>query len=226
LTDSQRDQIDAESKDLLRELNEAIRTLADAEALRRSSEEVVAEKRRRKKGLGAIGRWAAGGVGFEEPKTPEELDEEAKSNTIKIHRESVIWFLRQRLESCGDLQRTMVETRLVRELEKSKSVLYNAKGADVPARTTTDAATGKEPSYGSLGSQTGADRGYLLDEEERKAIEQQLSPEQLQLFAKENSDMLKHYEDTLDQVRLVYSRSLLLFLLYFKAAGNSIATTI
>ena len=42
-----------------------------------------------------------------------------------------------------------------------------------------------------------------MDEEDRRQIEQQLSPEQLQLFARENQDMLKHYEDTLDQVRYV-----------------------
>ena len=34
--------------------------------------------------------------------------------------------------------------------------------------------------------------------------EQELSQEQLQLFAQENQDMLRHYEDTLDQVRLVF----------------------
>jgi hypothetical protein len=33
--------------------------------------------------------------------------------------------------------------------------------------------------------------------------EQELSPEQLQMFEKENQDMLKHYESTLDQVRYV-----------------------
>ena len=42
-----------------------------------------------------------------------------------------------------------------------------------------------------------------MEEEDKRQIEQQLTPEQLQLFAKENQDMLKHYEDTLDQVRYV-----------------------
>ena len=43
------------------------------------------------------------------------------------------------------------------------------------------------------------------EDESRRDIEQQLSPEQLQLFARENQDMLKQYEDTLDQVRSVFS---------------------
>ena len=45
--------------------------------------------------------------------------------------------------------------------------------------------------------------GGVDDQESRKEIEQSLTPEQLQLFAKENQDMLKQYEDTLDQVRSV-----------------------
>ena len=33
--------------------------------------------------------------------------------------------------------------------------------------------------------------------------EEELSDEQMQLFAQENQDMMKHYQDTLDQVRYV-----------------------
>jgi syntaxin 18 len=33
--------------------------------------------------------------------------------------------------------------------------------------------------------------------------EQELTQEQIQMFEKENQDMLKHYESTLDQVRYV-----------------------
>ena len=40
-------------------------------------------------------------------------------------------------------------------------------------------------------------------DESSAAIEQQLDPEQLQLFAQENQDMLKQYEDQLDKVRYV-----------------------
>ena len=64
---------------------------------------------------------------------------------------------------------------------------------------------------GGSGANAGG-RGYggkaaaAMEEEDRRQIEQQLTPEQLQLFAKENQDMLKHYEDTLDQVRYVKSQ--------------------
>jgi hypothetical protein len=46
--------------------------------------------------------------------------------------------------------------------------------------------------------------GQDLEKVEEKA-EQRLDPEQLQLFAQENQDMLKHYEESLDQVRYGYS---------------------
>lgn len=60
--------------------------------------------------------------------------------------------------------------------------------------------------YGGFSGVNGASKDYrekttLEQDAESQAVEQQLDPEQLQLFAQENQDMLKHYEDTLDQVR-------------------------
>ena len=40
-----------------------------------------------------------------------------------------------------------------------------------------------------------------LPPESSSATESQLSPEQLQAFESENADLLRHYEDQLDQVR-------------------------
>lgn len=58
---------------------------------------------------------------------------------------------------------------------------------------------------GSNGSHNPAtdyrNKSSQLPEDASSAVEQQLDPEQLQLFAQENQDMLKYYEDTLDQVR-------------------------
>lgn len=74
--------------------------------------------------------------------------------------------------------------------------------------------------YGSMNGGSGADgsskdyRGKTshVQDESSAAIEQQLDPEQLQLFAQENQDMLKQYEDQLDKVRyvtaLLWSRAL------------------
>ncbi|EKG17180.1 SNARE-complex protein Syntaxin-18 [Macrophomina phaseolina MS6] len=189
LTDAQREQIDAETKQLLRELTGAIKNLADAEKVRQSADETIALRKRATKGLGALGRWAAGGAIT--AKSPEEELEEAKQNTIKIHRDGVIWFLNRKLEETGAFQASMMEIRLEREREKSKSVLYKTRGVTMPPMD--------DPS-GDYGAGSGS-RAAALDDSSGKQVEQQLSEAQLQLFAEENQDMLKHYEDTLDKVR-------------------------
>ncbi|GME24052.1 Snare protein syntaxin 18 ufe1 protein [Neofusicoccum parvum] len=194
LTDAQREQIDAETKQLLRELTGAIKNLSDAEKVRQSADETIALRKRATKGLGALGRWAAGGAIT--AKSPEEELEEAKQNTIKIHRDGVIWYLSRKLEEVSGFQASMMEIRLEREREKSKSVLYKARGLNLPAM---DGPSG--------GHEAGA-KAAGWDETSGQQVEQQLSEEQLQLFAEENQDMLKHYEDTLDKVRAT-ERSLL-----------------
>jgi syntaxin 18 len=188
LDDKEKTEIDASAKQLLRELNHAVKSLADAEQLRQEAERTVSVKKRAKQGFGAIGRWAAGGALT--AKSPEELLEEARANTIKMHRESIIWYLQRQLEECGRYQSSMMEIRLMREVEKNKSILYKARGTlptnDIEMEGGTSAYRGKSTAQ---------------QETESKALEEQLDPEQLQLFAQENQDMLRHYEDTLDQVR-------------------------
>lgn len=186
---------------MLRELNAAIRQLSEAEQLRQNTEATLAQRARN--GLGLLGRWAAGGMG--QSKSLEEEIENARASTIKMHRESVLWYLRRKLEECGEVQRSMMETRLYREIEKSKSVLYKTRASRrmsaIPAVLDEDLPkTDRDGSAGIRPGTTGSKAAHM-EESERKAIEQQLSPDQLQLFAEENQDMLKHYEDTLDQVR-------------------------
>ncbi|KAH6611962.1 snare-complex protein syntaxin-18 N-terminus-domain-containing protein [Boeremia exigua] len=195
LTDAQRNEIDAQAKQSLRELNHAINVLREAEGIRQSTVSQVAIRKRAKQGLGALGRWAAGGA-ITAKSTEEEL-EEAKANTIKAHRESIVWSLQNALEQCGQFQSSMMEIRLMREVEKSKSVLYKTR------------ATMPSSEYGGTkggSSADGASKDYRGttshgQDESSAAIEQQLDPEQLQLFAQENQDMLKQYEDQLDKVR-------------------------
>ncbi|KAF2113392.1 snare-complex protein syntaxin-18 N-terminus-domain-containing protein [Lophiotrema nucula] len=193
LSDDQRTEIDAQAKQLLRELNHAISSLSEAEQIRQQASAAITLKRRAKQGFGLVGRWAAGGgiTG----KSPEEELEDAKASTVRVHRESIIWYLQQQLQMCGQFQASMMEIRLKREVEKSKSVLYKARGT----MPTSDQSTGMN----GLPSASSGFRGKAsyVPEDESRAVEQQLSPEQLQLFAEENQDMLKHYEDTLDQVR-------------------------
>ncbi|KAH8709990.1 snare-complex protein syntaxin-18 N-terminus-domain-containing protein [Phaeosphaeriaceae sp. PMI808] len=172
LTDAERTEIDASAKQSLRELNHAINTLRDAEQIRQATETQVVLRKRARQGLGALGRWAAGGAIT--AKSPEEEVEEAKTKAISAHRESIIWSLQSQLEECGRFQSSMMEIRLMREVEKSKSVLYKTRASGM----TSDG-----------------------QDEANAVIEQQLDPEQLQLFAQENQDMLKQYEDQLDKVR-------------------------
>ncbi|KAH7121171.1 hypothetical protein B0J11DRAFT_533605 [Dendryphion nanum] len=191
LTDAQRQQIDADAKELLRDLNHAVKGLADAEQVRQETERTVSLKKRARQGFGMVGRWAAGGAIT--AKSPEELLEEARGNTLKVHRESIIWYLQRKLEECGQFQSSMMEIRLIREIEKSKSVLHKARST-LPMSDSSASMNGGAPKD-YRGKTT------LEQDAENQAVEQQLDPEQLQLFAQENQDMLKHYEDTLDQVR-------------------------
>ncbi|QIX00938.1 hypothetical protein AMS68_006455 [Peltaster fructicola] len=185
LGEREREQFDAQSKQLLRQLNSAITALKQAEDVRNQAADSVAQAKRARGGFGAIGRWAAGGAVT--AKSMEEEVDEARRKTIAAFREAVIMFLQSRLEETSRAQTSMMEIRLGREIEKSKSVLSQSRAAiGIP---------------------------YALDEEySNRASEQQeaaskddmppeLSQEQMQLFAAENSDMLKHYEDQLDQVR-------------------------
>ena len=94
----------------------------------------------------------------------------------------------------------MMEARLTREIEKSKSALYK-----FPIASSSSLSL--NPSISSVPSRAGdSRRAPPLDD--AAAIESQLSPEQLQLFADENADMLSHYQASLDQVRTA-ERSLL-----------------
>ena len=195
LSDQQRDQIDAESKQLLRDANMAIQNLAEAERLRQRAEATLAQKRRATGALGGLKVWASGRS--EAGKTPVEALEDAQANTICLHRESVLWYLRRQLESCSECQMKMMEIRLTRDLEKSKSRLYPAHGSTVPTST----ALALELSSANAGS--GGGRHHQGDPSSGSTM--QLSSEQLQLFAEENQQLLKQYEDTIEQVRRVLS---------------------
>lgn len=187
MTDAERASIDAEAKTILRQLYSAVERISQVEQIRQDTESQVALRKRAQGGLGGLGRWAAGGVIT--AKSIEEEEIEARQKMLSAHREGVIWFLQRRLQEAGTLQGSMMETRIQREVEKSKSVLYKSRGGSIPYDKTFAGDDG----YGKAATSGGGD----------DRARQELSQEQLQLFAQENQDMLKHYEDTLDQVRLV-----------------------
>ncbi len=196
LSDAQRDQIDAEAKQLLRDVNFAIQNLADVEQLRQKAEVTLAQRKHGRIGLGALGAWASGRS--TSGKSAVEEVEDARMGAINMHRASVLWYLRRQLEGVSALQMEMMEARLLREMEKNKSVLSKSQGLVAAASNSSlpeDVQAGAAPVRFSSAAQA--------DDAESSEIPQQLTLEQLQLLAEENRDILKHYQDTLDQVRYV-----------------------
>ena len=190
LTERQKEEIDAETKSLLRELNAGILNLANAEQLRQNAETTIIRSKYRRLHLGAIGAWAAGGGGH--TKSIEQEQDEAEANAINMHRESVLWYLRQRILDCGSIQASMMEKRLQRIVEKNRSVLAKSRSGPIPEYSFNE-------SFGSSATSSAILAPHM--ETPTFKPEDELTPEQIQMFEKENQDMLKHYESTLDQVK-------------------------
>ncbi len=198
LTDRDREEIDANAKMNLRDLNAHIRALEDAEQLRQNTEAALLRKRL-SHGLGVLGSWAAG-----DGARSEQATLEAAARQLGAHRESVVWFLRTRLQETAQTQQRMMETRLTREMEKNRSVLAKARGPvlglGMGVNDTANYSAGKPPAILTLNA-TGRP---MQEEEERRPTLDSISDDQRQMFEKGNQDMLKHLESTLDKVRWVY----------------------
>jgi syntaxin 18 len=192
LTDFDKEQVDAHTKGLLRDLNASIMRLSDAEQVRQSTEAFITRKKYARLGLGALGSWAAGGAA--QSKTIEHEQEEARQNAINQHRESVLWYLRQKLQECGSQQASMMEKRILREVEKSKSVLAKSR----PKSVSTLGGFNYNSEFGSDSNPTAAHM-----QSQSTQPEQELTPEQLQMFEKQNTDLLKLYENKMDQMKYV-----------------------
>lgn len=236
LTNPQRDRIDQESKSLLRDLQFSIQQLAAATALRHDTQLQLVQRKYGAGGGGAaflLQRWANGG------RNPVDGsggggNEEEKLRTEKTWRESVVWYLGRALEAAGEVHRGMMERRLEREVERSRSVLYMSRASGAGARPGSSGGGGGGSARKSGGEEAGsgplntsrsptninvnpptANQTWTPNPTTTTStfpppsspssltIEPDLDPLQLQLFAKENQDMLKQYEDTLDQVRYV-----------------------
>ncbi|EAW18561.1 putative SNARE protein (Ufe1) [Aspergillus fischeri NRRL 181] len=200
LTDSERDSIDSSTALLLRDLSTSIANLSTAESLRQETESGLLRKKHR--APSALLRWAAGASALAntptENKSPEQIHDEERARTLRTVRESILWFLRRGLERAAEAQRDMVEKRIERVREKEKSVLYKSEAggarpvpASVPVSVSGPGPATADPHL----------RGSTLSETETAAIEAELSPEQLQLFAEENDLMLRQYEDALSKVQ-------------------------
>jgi syntaxin 18 len=89
----------------------------------------------------------------------------------------------------------MVEVRVKREVERSRSILYKARGP---------ATSGLVDGIGVSGGSTNYPSSVELEKDqaqERAAMESSLSPEQIQLFEREQEDMLKHYNSELNKIK-------------------------
>lgn len=181
---------------MLRELNASIRRLADVEQARADIEGKLIQKKF-VRGLGALGAWASGGAATS--KSPEHVEAEDRAKTISAHRDSVLWLLRHRLQGCVKTQQDMMEIRLMREMEKNRSILAKARGQDTVFSSNNGAGL-VEPGHAADWKK---DNSPPLPQDATPSYNpaNDLTPEQIQMFEKDNQDMLKHYESTLDQVR-------------------------
>ncbi|KAI9375338.1 hypothetical protein BJX61DRAFT_531658 [Aspergillus egyptiacus] len=223
LSASELDSITTSTSSLLHTLSTSITNLSAAETLRQNTTSTLLDKkygRKRSKASNLLFQWASGSsplAGGSAPtgnqgKREEQIVEEEKEELRKGVREGILWFLRRRLEGTIEMQRSMVEKRIERAREREMSVLY--KSATAATATATATATGSSgadvsisaPStYPDTGLETApgpaVGKAAMLDESEVAAIEAELSPEQLQLFAEENDSMVRYYEDTLSKVQ-------------------------
>ncbi|KAM0708091.1 hypothetical protein Q7P35_004740 [Cladosporium inversicolor] len=193
LTHEEREAFDAQSKKLLKQLNAAIKSLSQAEEVRNQTLDSVALSKRAKGGMSALGRWAAGGAVT--AKSPEEEAEEAKRNTLAAFRAAVIMFLEQRLGEAGKVQAEMMEVRIGREVEKSKSALYKSRGgANIPY------AVEGGPAAALDGSKATKNTFQHDDVPESNPDTAALTRDQLQMFESENADLLQYYEGQMEQI--------------------------
>lgn len=86
----------------------------------------------------------------------------------------------------------------MREMEKNRSVLAKSRRPDAPSLTTS----GNMHEAGSpVELKRRASQALPPDETQSRSLAGDLTEEQIQMFEKDNQDMLKYYESTLDQVR-------------------------
>lgn len=205
LTDAQRDAIDTETSTLLQSLSGNISSLTAAENLRTSTETALLEKRYGNQNSGSLlWQWAAGDsednqVDPSLGKKQEQLDAEGQAFGLKVHRESVLWYLGWRLQEALNQQRGMVEVRAAREREKAKSVLWKTRAMPQP---NGSAVGGGDQSRAGVHNQTRQSSSFQPHLENEQGDQEEEIPANLrQLFESENSELLQHYETTLSKVQ-------------------------
>ncbi|KAE8144616.1 hypothetical protein BDV25DRAFT_171321 [Aspergillus avenaceus] len=231
LTDQEREEIEKSTSLLLRDLSNSISTLANAESLRRETRSRVLRGRYARSGIwmwasgsssssssfttsfgdsgDGYGFGSDGSDGSDGGKTTEQIEDESKEREVSVVREGVIWFLRRGLEHTLAFQGGMVEKRIERVRERERSVLFLSSSSSFSSQPfSKDSSFSKNSGVNVSGSSgvggNGIGGGWereVLGEDEKTAIENQLSPEQLQLFEEENDGLIRYFEDALGKVQ-------------------------
>ena len=156
----------------------------------------VLEKRYGKP-TGFLWKWAGGdGDAPDAGKSQKQLEEGGKVKTMKAFREGVVWYLNKKLETAVSSQQEMVEIRLERERQRQMSVLYHQRNSDVRFEREPEMVNGD---YGNIDLR-GHDKYNPALDQYAQSQEQDLSPEQMQLFEKENNVLFEHLNDQLAKV--------------------------
>lgn len=211
LTDEQREAIESETATLLRSLNSSITNLSAAANLQHDTATKLLHKKYGRPSS-FLFRWAAGSDGdrgSDAGKSAQQVDEEGRTQTTKEFRDGVLAYLAMKLEEAVRRQRDMVERRMEREKEKKMSVLSDARnkgyvksqpvefeGAGFGAERVSHG--GGENDYGNADLRAHDNYNPALDGGD--GLQQDLSPEQLQLFEEENSSLLSHFNDQLGKI--------------------------
>jgi hypothetical protein len=114
----------------------------------------------------------------------------------------------------------MVQIRLDRERERTKSILYRAKGPTTAGLVNGINNFGSGSEAGSLSNSIDMGKAVDLEADQQDSAWKDLSPEQLQIFEKEQQDMLKHYNDELNKIKTAESSLLEISSLQSQLAMN------
>jgi syntaxin 18 len=198
LTDADRAAIEESTKQLLSTLSRAVSDLSRAAGAASELRAALAGRARDARGLGALGRWAAGAAGAV-ARTPAEEARERADEDLAEHRRGVVFGLGGELERAAGVQRDMLAVRYERAVERGRSALRARERAGRGA--AADAGRGG----GGAAARMEAARAVAAEGEERDGedggVESLLSPGQIRMFEREQEDMVKFYNSELLKIR-------------------------
>lgn len=196
MTDKQRDEVDYETKAAIQNITRKIRALERWE-----------EERQTRNSAGQSGGWITSLM-----KDPLQ---EGVENTVGKHRDAVLWYLNDRLRSVSELQQSQQETRVNRQLEKSRSMMHNVrkeggfKGANAGIKGVGAGADDEKTDFSSLGSdiapellqQLESEHAELLDELQGKLGKVHEAEKSLYEIAEMQNELTMHLAAQTDKIQ-------------------------